>query len=257
MRRLEPANCIPECGVESPTTPPVEPPRNNGTEPGNCVSGKTIVTKQGDSCDSIARDNSISSASLYYINANLPDCNNVEEGLKLCLPQTCTTYTVKENDKCVEIGVNSGTSWSSIVDWNLMLDARCSNLWNSNPFWGHVICVSAPGGDFVDEGNGGSGTDPGNGNSGGEGGSGDGYSNIVVEPPAGTLGEGTTKNCGAYVQAQPETGCAKIIVQAHRATPMDLFLEVNPSLGTAAECDGNLKAGVWYCLSPHYGWKNE
>ncbi|KAK1994860.1 hypothetical protein LX36DRAFT_692917 [Colletotrichum falcatum] len=244
-----------ECGIDSDTTPIKPPVQNNGTQPGTCFSGKTIVAKEGDSCDSIAIANSISSASLYYINANLPDCKSIEAGSELCLPETCTTHPVKEGESCVEIGVDAGTSWMNLIDWNLMLDARCSNLWNSEPFWGHVICVSAPGGEFEDGGSGGDGT--GNGNSGGEGGSGNGYSDAIVEAPEGEVGRGTTKNCGFYVQAQEGLGCAKMIVSAVRSTPMDLFLKVNPSLGTASECDGNLVVSVWYCLSPHYAWDDE
>ncbi|RYP35707.1 hypothetical protein DL766_002360 [Monosporascus sp. MC13-8B] len=246
-----------KCGVDSPTTPIKEPPQNNGSQPGTCFSGRTIATREGDSCDSVAIANSVSAASLYYINANLPDCKSIEAGLELCLPEPCTTHTVKEGETCVALGVESGTSWMNLIDWNHMLDSRCSNLWNSEPFWGHVICVSPPGGEFEDGGSGGDGGDPGNGNTGGEGGSGNGYSETIVDPPEGEIGEGTTKNCGFYVQAQEGVGCAKTIVTASRSTPMDLFLEVNPSLGSAAKCDSNLKPGVWYCLSPHYYWDEE
>lgn len=253
---LSMANLSKECGGSGPTTPIKLPPQYNSTQPGTCFSGKTIVTKQGDSCDSVALANSVSSASLYYINPNLPECNSIAAGTELCLPQTCTVYTVKEGETCVEIGVNEGTSWMSLIDWNLMLDARCSNLWSSKPFWGHVICVSPPGGGFEDGGSGTDGGDTGNGNSGGEGGSGNGYSDTVVDPPDGEIGKGTTTACGFYVQAQQGFGCAKMIITASRSTPMDLFLQVNPSLGTAAECDSKLKAGVWYCLSPHRGWNN-
>ncbi|KAL7794273.1 LysM domain protein [Trichoderma ceciliae] len=246
-----------ECAVDSPTTPVKPAPQNNGTQPGTCFSGKKVVTKQGDSCDSVALANSVSSASLYYINPNLTNCTSIAAGVELCLPQTCTTHTVQEGETCVDVGVNAGTSWMSLIDWNLMLDSRCSNLWSTDPFWGHVICVSAPGGGFEDGGSGNDGGDTGNGNSGGEGGSGNGYSDTIVDPPEGEIGQGTTENCGFYIQAQQGVGCAKMIVTANRSAPMDLFLQVNPSLGTAAECDGNLEVGVWYCLSPHWAWDDE
>jgi hypothetical protein len=218
------------------------------------VSGKTIVTKQGDSCDSIALANSVSGASLYYINANLPDCKSIEAGLQLCLPQTCNTHMVKEGESCVEVGVNAGTSWMNLIAWNLMLDARCSNLWVSTPFWGHVICVTAPGGDFVDGGSGNDDGDTGNGNSGGEGGSSDGYLDEMVDVPQGQIAQGTTQNCGFYVQAQQGVDCAQLIVRNNKSTPIDLFLKVNPSLRTTMTCDGDLKVGAWYCLNPHHGW---
>jgi hypothetical protein len=144
-----------------------------------------------------------------------------------------------------------------LVNWNLMLDARCSNIWNSKVFWGHVICVTPPGGQFEDGGNGNSSNQPGNGQSGGEGGDGNGYSNTIIDPPKGEVGKGTTKNCGFYVQAQKELGCAEMIMNASKSTPMNLFLQVNPSLRTAATCDGDLKIGVWYCLSPVNGWDEQ
>ncbi|KFY18020.1 hypothetical protein V492_00207 [Pseudogymnoascus sp. VKM F-4246] len=234
-----------------------EPPVYNGSKPETCASGKTIVTKEGDSCDSVAIANSISGATLYYINENLPNCTYINAGLELCLPLTCTTHIVTANEDCVELAVDSGTSWMSLIDWNLMLDSRCSNLWEGGPFWGHVICISPPGGDFEDGGSGGDGGNPGNGNTGGEGGSGNGYSDDIAEPPTGEIADGTTKNCGVYVQAQEGVGCAKTVVMANRSTPMDLFLQVNPSLGTAAKCDSNLKPGIWYCLSPHHFWDYE
>lgn len=192
-----------------------------------------------------------SGATLFYINPDLRNCSSPDAGLELCLPLQCaTTYTVQEDDTCVAVGVDQGTSWMDIVTWNSGIDSRCTNIWansSSTSYWGHVICVSAPGG--VIEGGAGSGNNTGNGDTGGAGGSGDGYADTLVDPPAnGTVADGTTAKCGEYIQAQDGVGCSSMI--ATNAVPMNLFLEANPSLGTAAECTANLQVGVWYCLHP-------
>ncbi|KFZ00855.1 hypothetical protein V501_10416 [Pseudogymnoascus sp. VKM F-4519 (FW-2642)] len=245
-----------ECGMDYPITPIKEPPVYNGSRPDSCVSGKIIVTKEGDSCDSIAIANSVSGPTLYYINENLPNCTRIKAGLELCLPLPCTTHTITANDDFIELAVDSGVSYTDLIDWNLMLDSRCSNFWEGGPFWGRVICISPPGGKFKDGGSGGS-VNPGKRDIGREGGSGNGYSDDFADTPTGEIGEGTIKNCGAYVQAQEGVGCAKMIVRANPSTPMDIFLRANPSLETAAKCDGNLKPGVWYCGTAHPLWNNE
>lgn len=39
--------------------------------------------------------------------------------------------------------------------------------------------------------------------------------------------------------------------------PAQLFLDVNPALGTViASCDGHLENGKAYCVGPNYDWKN-
>ncbi|KEY65065.1 hypothetical protein S7711_09858 [Stachybotrys chartarum IBT 7711] len=243
-----------ECGVNGPTTPINEPPPYNASQPEESYSGRRYTTAEGDTCDSIAIANSASSATLFYLNAHLPNCTAIRSGLELCLPDQCATTVVRDGDSCVSIAVAAGVLWNKLVDWNAMIDWGCTNIHSTAPFWGRVLCVSEPGGEFEDEGPG-EGSETGNGNEGGQGGSGDGYSNTVVEPPAGgTVAEATTTECGFYVQAGDGIGCAQMIVTANRATPMDLFLEANPSLGTAVECNDNLEAGLWYCLSPVYGW---
>lgn len=171
--------------------------------------------------------------------------------MELCLPIQCaTTYTVQKDDSCVAVGVDQGTNWMNIVTWNSGIDSRCTNIWSdslASSYWGHIICVSAPGG--LIEGGPGSGNGTGNGNTGGPGGNGDGYADALVDPPlGGTVAEGTTVKCGEYVQAQDGVGCSSMV--SANAVPMNLFLQANPSLGTAADCTVNLRIGVWYCLHP-------
>ncbi|VUC21228.1 unnamed protein product [Clonostachys rosea] len=250
-----------KCHVASRIAPGQKFPQSNSSWPRTCFSGKTITTKEGDTCDSIALANSISSSTLYYINPHLLDCRSIESGLELCLPQTCTTYTVQEHeaDNCVEISMAGHRGgWLEFIDWNLMLDSRCTNLWsNKDPFWGHVVCITPPGDKFVDEMTSGFVDHGGNGYMGGPGGFGDGY-NYYGRAKASTastdMAKGTREGCGQYIVAVEGKSCAELVVSADRAAPMDLFLQVNPSLGNASQCDENLKPGLSYCLGPHPLW---
>ncbi|KAM0454556.1 hypothetical protein ACHAO4_004362 [Trichoderma viride] len=241
------------CNVKGPTDT-LSPPINvNVTRPSVCTSKQTYSTRNGDTCDSIALANSVSAASLFFLNPNLLNCSSVPADLELCLPEKCSElYKVQSKDEdCVVIGVRYGTSWAKLVKWNLALKDDCQNIYSTEPFWGRVICVSQPGGEYTDPGS--PGTTPGNGDIGGEGGSGDGYANQVIPPPDGAkVAEGTTNNCGKYIQAEKGIRCPSLL--AKRAMPMDLFLKINPSLGSVAECDSKIVPGLWYCLNPVHGW---
>lgn len=236
----------------SPTEPLPDPININSTQPERCAEDRKYRVQEGDTCDGIAAARSVSAATLYYLNPALTDCNEPAPGTEICLPLACaTTYTVQEGESCVAVGVSEGASWRQIVDWNTGLDSRCTNLWSTNPFWGRVICVSAPGGPL--DSSPGNGTQPGNGGIGGPGGSGDGYADEIVDPPAGaTVAPGTTLRCGQFIQATEGEGCNIFLARA--GVPMGLFLDANPSLGSSAECSSNLVAGTWYCLHPHRYW---
>ncbi|KAF2706110.1 carbohydrate-binding module family 50 protein [Pleomassaria siparia CBS 279.74] len=238
-------------GTAAPSQPLPNPVKVNETSP-VCSSGKTYKTGAGDTCDSVALANSVSSATLFYTNPNLLDCANIREGLTLCLPLGCQTYTVKTADKCVAVAVVHSSTWQDLVVWNAGIDAQCSNLYGATPSFGTTICVSPPGGKLDPETPTNSTLPPGNGNTGGHGGNGDGYANEITNPPAGTVATGTTSKCGDYIQAHTGTGCAAMI--APYAIMMDLFLAVNPSLKSVAECSSNIRDGVWYCLHPVKWW---
>ncbi|RYP74297.1 hypothetical protein DL771_003118 [Monosporascus sp. 5C6A] len=242
--------------ANSPTDPLPDPININTTQPLNCGAERRYVIQAGDTCDSIALARGVSAATLYYLNPRLANCSAPATGLEVCLPLPCeATYTIQQGESCVAIGVNWGVSWRDIVAWNSGLNSRCSNLWSTNPFWGRVICVSAPGGELEGSPTPGNGTvgQPGPGDNGGQGGSGDGYSDQIVDPPAGgTVAPGTTSRCGQYIQATEGSGCNVIL--ARSAVTMNLFLQVNPSLVSSAECSSNLVIGTWYCLHPYRYW---
>ena len=238
------------CNLQGIITAPfkgIDIPENDKSD---CPSSQIYTTKSGDTCDSIAEDNRVSSATLYDSNPMLLSCEAPEPGLKLCLPSKCEKlYKVQNSDTCSTVASQTGVSWQEVIAWNSILNQRCSNLQQVDPSWGQTLCVSPPGGAF-------SSAPPLNGTDGGiggPGGNGDGYSDTIVDPPAGAaLALGTTKNCGLYYVAKPKDTCVVIVTNSH--TPSDVFIEVNPSLEAADTCDDRLKAGSAYCLSPVHGW---
>ncbi|CAI6036487.1 unnamed protein product [Clonostachys chloroleuca] len=182
---------------------------------------------------------------------HLLDCRSIESGMELCLPQACTTYTVQEQEAadCVEISMAGGEGgWLDLIDQNLMLDSRCTNLWSTDPFWGRVICISPPGEIFIDEMKSGFSQHPGSGYMGGPGGFGDGYKLDSRAKPLTELAKGTTKSCAQYIEAAEGLSCAELVGYAHGP------IFTNPSLGNASQCDENLKPGLSYCLKVHPLW---
>ncbi|KAM3432916.1 hypothetical protein MY4824_006305 [Beauveria thailandica] len=174
------------------------------------ASKQTYSTTAGDTCDSIALAKLVSAASLYYLNPSMLNCSSVPAGLQLCLLDKCETHMVKNKDEdYVASGIDHDTSWTNIA-------------WRT----------------------------PGNGEAGDKGGSRDGYTKSVVPVlEGGKVAEGTTKNCGRYVQAGSGVECPRML--AKRAVPMDLFL------GKVGECDDKLIPETRYCLNPLYGWNQE
>jgi hypothetical protein len=132
-----------------------------------------------------------------------------------------------------------------------MVDSRCSDIYGATLSWGNTICISPPGGQFN--------STPGNDTSGGDrgpGGSGDGCSLSIVTLPTGTkLASNTAKNCGEFYTVKAGDTCRGIIVLSN--TPSDLFIDVNPSLGSAEFCNSQLKTGLTYCLHPVRGWEQD
>lgn len=115
----------------------------------NCVSSNTYTTVDGDTCDSIALDQGVSAATMFYMNSNIHNCSAVDADTELCLPQTCSSvYSVQADDTCSSIAAGNGLLTRQVIKLNSLLTANCSNLQATNPFWGTVLCVSTPGGTY-------------------------------------------------------------------------------------------------------------
>ncbi|KAL6229168.1 hypothetical protein BDW75DRAFT_245974 [Aspergillus navahoensis] len=228
--RLEAINK--RCGLSGPTDVKEIPLDPLPTEESICLSEKTHTTSDGDTCTSIAKANSISSAALYMGNQDLIQwCSSIKSGLELCLPLPCEeTYDLQPSDTCSSIEFAFKLKHGDVRKYNPWVSYNCANIHITSKIYGTVICLSPQGGEYVNDKQG-TGTAPSTSN---------GYINNVVLPPTNaTVAEGTTMNCGRWHEADSITH--------------DLFVAVNPSLDSD-DCTASLQVGKTYCTGPAYTW---
>ncbi|MAD87361.1 MAG: hypothetical protein CL912_30755 [Deltaproteobacteria bacterium] len=236
------------CGVTRPTDiPPViiTPRAPDNT---TCTSGSTYTTKDGDSCDKIAQEFSVSSASLYMANQlEIGNCTTILPDLELCLPLSCAeTYVLQASDSCATIEYNSlfNLTFGDVRTFNPWISFSCENLQAASSTYGKILCLSPQNGVYNK-------TSPT---------TGDttipvpatGYASIVVPPPDdATVAGGTTLKCGKWHQRVDDEQCVDICIQ--EGIPIGLFQEVNPSL-SGSNCTSSLKTNTTYCVGPTYDW---
>ncbi|KAK8029707.1 pectin lyase-like protein [Apiospora rasikravindrae] len=246
------------CSIDGNTTipnSPIETSKSNEF----CYTDKYYTTKAGDTCDSIAKSHSLSSASLYQSNPDgIHNCKDIAEGTELCLPDRCQeTYELMPGDNCTSIETNRTEAlhvWSQgyVRKYNRWVNEACDNLqFTSDNVFGHILCLSPPGGAFVGNASSaiGDATTPRRSN---------GYSDHIAAPPAGpTIAEGTARKCGVWhVAADEGDECGPIAYGS--GTTIDIFLQVNPSLGdVVSECTSKLVPGLAYCAVPFIYWDDE
>jgi LysM repeat protein len=215
--------------------------------PSFCLSDMRYTTKEGDTCESISKSTSVSSATLYMGNQNLlKDCSSVTPGLSICLPVTCTTHYLQKSETCFSIEMSLGLEFGAVQRFNSWLDMYCTNLHSATGWYGKLICVSPQGGAFptldrplVPD------LTPGRA---------DGYTRANTVPPKGVnVAEGTTMRCGKWHVVAASDTCVKICLTNLIET--GLFHEVNPSLATGSDCDASLKEKTALCTGPTYMWK--
>ncbi|KAJ5720928.1 uncharacterized protein N7483_008862 [Penicillium malachiteum] len=206
-----------------------------------CVSGNIYTTEDGDTCDSIAQALGVSAATMYYTNPNILNCSDIITGTSLCLPLTCNeVYAVQPNDTCSSIAVSNYITTSNVINWNSQLNSNCSNLVSPDPYWGSVLCVSAPGGTYTGQAlNTTSST---------------GTSDPIDPPVDVTVAAGSTLDCGAWFVNEASLGynCSDICLD--NSIAIHLFVDANPSLNYTT-CDYDLVAGDAYCVDPLAGWE--
>ncbi|KAL9564084.1 hypothetical protein ACKAV7_011797 [Fusarium commune] len=210
---------------------------NPDVEENTCVSGKTYIAKDGDSCDSIALAQGVSAATMYYINSNIFDCKKIAAGTNLCLPLTCTNlYKVKKGDTCLDIAMNANILTDRLLSFNPQIDSNCTNLYDADPYWGSTLCVSTPGGTYSGQPL--NNTEP--------------IDPEPINPPYGApIANGTTKQCSHWFTHDGSLSCTQICLAYE--IPINLFTDVNPSLNKTT-CDTDLVVGNAYCLEPVAGW---
>jgi LysM repeat protein len=130
--------------VPTSTQPPLMPV---STPSPICLSGKYYSVKSGDTCDSIAHANSVSTAPIFFGNAALSNCTTLHVGQTLCLPLTCQTYPLQPTDDCISASISAGVS--DITLYNSWINSGCDNLHEANVTIGSVLCASPPGSTYV------------------------------------------------------------------------------------------------------------
>jgi hypothetical protein len=134
-----------------------------------------------------------------------------------------------------------------VRQFNSWLDAGCTNLHSATDFYGKYICVSPQGGEFKNPDN------PPVPNP--TPGTSDGYMKEKIAPPDGVqVAKGTTLQCGKWHVVAAGDACVKICLS--NGIDTNLFHEINPSLGSGADCDASLKEKTALCAGPTYNWKN-
>ncbi|KAL5316363.1 hypothetical protein ACEPPN_015408 [Leptodophora sp. 'Broadleaf-Isolate-01'] len=109
-----------KCGVSGPTIFPDSLIIREPEPVPICVSENIYTTKSGDTCDSIAKESTVSSAGIFQgYSANITDCSSIEAGLNLCLPQNCNaTYTLQPEDTCTIIKIATGIGFGNLRVYN-------------------------------------------------------------------------------------------------------------------------------------------
>ncbi|EKJ74240.1 hypothetical protein FPSE_05537 [Fusarium pseudograminearum CS3096] len=206
-------------------------------EPTFCLSDVTYKTKAGDTCDSLAMKYSVASSAIFIGNPDILDCNDIVEGVQICLPLQCKTYKLEEDDTCISVAIATGLYQQDIRTLNPWIHELCGNLQSATITLGRVICTTPPGGKYKHDVNTTS-SDPAYSE----------YSDKAIAPPVGaTLADKTTKDCGRWYTVEKGDNCARVLVQYHISLP--LFIQANPSVSEGT-CTEDLIPGRTYCVGP-------
>ncbi|KAI0857961.1 hypothetical protein F4860DRAFT_487726 [Xylaria cubensis] len=112
-----------------------------------CV-GKTYTISASDTCQGISTSQGISTYDLIWNNNLTSACENFPKSGKLCIPSaaSCKPYTVLTTDTCSSIQSKFSLLYSQLISWNPSLGVGCQGL---SAAVGFVICVSTPGGSWI------------------------------------------------------------------------------------------------------------
>lgn len=222
----------------------------------SCHMGEWYTTEAKITCDDISLPRNISSASLYLANQNkLATCGTkdpIPSGTKLCIPPSCSrVYQVEGNSTCSDIEIRiipfPDIRVGDVRKYNRWVNVDCTNMDAVRASYGSTICLGPLFGDaeigINFEGN----VVPKYS---------DGYNSKFAPSPEGVaVAAGTTRHCGNWHVAEEADTCVTICVG--QKIPAQLFLKVNPSLGTDhGACSEHLEAGKAYCVGPNYDWED-
>lgn len=125
--------------MNRPTTQPPTP----------ACSGTKYTISSTDTCVGISMNKGISTDDLLSYNLLPSLCNYFPKaGTSLCIPdsQVCQPYTVQKDDTCSSLQSQFKISYAQLIAWNPSIGPKCSNI---EQYIGYAICVSNPGGNYV------------------------------------------------------------------------------------------------------------
>ncbi|KAM3427181.1 hypothetical protein MY4824_009598 [Beauveria thailandica] len=188
-----------------------------------CASGKTYVTQESDSCNSIAAAQNVSTEALISVNGLDVACNPMPAvGTSLCLPLTCKTYQVQPDDSCAGITAAENITLGQLLVWNPIISPGCTTL---TGWVGRYICLSSPVGTVQVS---------------------DGRSVTTDAPvPSNTQGSSNT-HCGQWYTIRSGDTCASISL-AFSISLDDLYFL---NAGVDNKTCSNLWLGYSYCVKP-------
>ncbi|KAF3055159.1 LysM domain-containing protein [Daldinia childiae] len=186
-----------------------------------CADNTSYIIRDGDSCNSIAGANNISTESLISLNGIDLACNTMPAvGTTICLPTTCKIRELAVNDTCGLITADENITIGQLLAWNPIISPGCANL---NSWRGRFLCVSSPRGTVVVP----------NGNA------------VTTTAPLPTNKQSQSNLvCGKWYTVQPDDSCA--IISLSFGISLADFYFLNQQID-APNCT-NLWLGYAYCV---------
>lgn len=94
----------------------------------------------------------ISTTALLKTNGLVAYCRNFPPaGATLCIPDAakCAAYQLTPGEQCRDVASGNGVTWTQVVTWNLDVGRYCDGI-DAISALDFVVCVSNPGGTWVD-----------------------------------------------------------------------------------------------------------
>lgn len=175
-------------------------------------SNKKYTIKEGDTCESVSKSQSIATFQLLLDNNLRAYCANFPKSGDLCIKNQCTTYTVKEGDTCKSVAKAHKISTVQLRSYNPWIDGGCYNF---NRTIGTEICMDEPGDKYHPPSTvTGSPTAP-------------ATASTTVAVPTNAAGN-STKTCGEYYTVKNKEDCNTIIQKF--PISRENFLILNPGV---------------------------
>ncbi|PYI11039.1 hypothetical protein BO78DRAFT_466691 [Aspergillus sclerotiicarbonarius CBS 121057] len=220
------------CGVSTldlPTpTPAVVTSSSISTATPTSCADRSAVIQPGDTCDTFAAANNVSTWRMLIENGLQGGCVDFPTSGTLCVTGQCQTHLVTASDSCMSLARKYGITITQFITWSSVLNSQCSNF---DVLIGHYVCVSYPGRATSEH-------NP--------------YANGAVggtakaaAPVPTDVAPGTNTNCGKYYRVKDNDYC-QAIAMAQRITVSD-FIFLNPQVH--ANCS-NIRPNHSYCIKP-------